>query len=53
MLEEVIFFFFAKNLNQKQNTFCFQFNLSQFLSTWEKSVPEGMKTSLCQLEVGA
>ena len=29
----------------------FQFNLTQFLSTWEKSVPEGMKTSLYQLEV--
>ena len=29
----------------------FQFNLSQFLSTWEKSVPEGMKTNLFQLEV--
>ncbi|XP_052777613.1 sister chromatid cohesion protein DCC1-like [Mya arenaria] len=27
-----------------------KFNLSQFLSTWEKSVPEGMKTSLYQLE---
>lgn len=27
-----------------------KFNLNQFLSTWEKSVPEGMKTSLFQLE---
>ncbi|XP_060593222.1 sister chromatid cohesion protein DCC1-like [Ruditapes philippinarum] len=27
-----------------------KFNLNQFLSTWEKSVPEGMKTTLFQLE---
>ncbi|XP_052257411.1 sister chromatid cohesion protein DCC1-like [Dreissena polymorpha] len=27
-----------------------KFNLSQFLSTWEKSVPDGMKTSVSQLE---
>ncbi|XP_045159558.1 sister chromatid cohesion protein DCC1-like [Mercenaria mercenaria] len=27
-----------------------KFNLNQFLSTWEKSVPEGMKTNLFQLE---
>lgn len=27
-----------------------KFNLNQFLSTWEKSVPDGMKTSLFQLD---
>ncbi|KAL4236383.1 Sister chromatid cohesion protein DCC1 [Mactra antiquata] len=27
-----------------------KFNLKQFMSTWEKSVPEGMKTNLFQLE---
>ena len=36
----------------RTNNVIFQFNLSPFLSTWEKSVPEGMKTSLYQLEVG-
>lgn len=32
-------------------SFYFQFNLNDFLRAWQESVPEGMKTSLTQIEV--
>lgn len=31
--------------------FSFQFNYHEFMKSWQDSVPEGMTTSLCQLEV--
>ena len=33
------------------DTFVFQFKLSEFKEVWQQSVPEGLRTSDCQLEV--